>query len=312
MNITKDNTFYQIVCIGAGANGSHFFRNLLQDIATYRDSKRNQWTRTHFPANVIIADGDRVETKNLSNQLFDHEDVDMFKVDALTERYGVHYDVDVFAISDYVTSLEHLQSLFNMNRPTNRHVLPVLVGLVDNNRTRMLLHEFFHLESIPELVYIDAGVEGVLLKEQLLRDPNAEEKIKGSGFSGQIVCGYKKDGQVYIPPVADVYASILADEESVFPNQSCGDLILQNPQRSATNKMAAQLTNTFINNLFHSGEIVQEELIFNARYGSSQARFVSKRTENFFNDNEKQKAFNERQNFFKERELNDTTLSTVS
>ena len=229
MKIADSNTFYQMVIIGGGANGSHFFRNLLQDIATYRDSQKTSWAgaRHSFPANVILADGDKVETKNLSNQLFDTEDVELFKVDALAERYGVHYEVDVLAVSEYVTSFEKLQSLFNMNRPTRKKVLPILIGLVDNNRTRMLLHEFFHSESIPELVYIDVGVEGVLLKEQLPKDPNAEEKIKSSGFSGQVVCGYKKDGQVLLPPVAEVYASILADEESVFPNQSCGDLILR-------------------------------------------------------------------------------------
>ena len=282
--VDSTKTFYQIVCIGAGANGSHFVRNLLQDIATYRESTFLTWGRARFPANIIIADGDRVETKNLSNQLFDTEDVGLFKVDALAERYGVHYEVDVYAISEYVTSIEKLQSMFEMNKQHNGKVIPILIGLVDNNRTRMLMHEFFHSQILPELVYIDVGVEGVLLKEQLLRNPNAEEIIKGSGFSGQVVCGYKKDNQVLLPPVADVYSSISADEESVFPNQSCGDLILQNPQRSATNKMAAQLTNTFINNLFHSGEIVQEELIFNARYGSSQARFVSKRTENIFKE----------------------------
>lgn len=35
------------------------------------------------------------------------------------------------------------------------------------------------------------GDEGVLLKEELPNDPLVAEKIKGSNFSGQIVCGYK-------------------------------------------------------------------------------------------------------------------------
>lgn len=282
MRVANPHTTYQIVCIGAGANGSHFFRNLLQDIATY-NSGHSQKVR----ATVVIADGDKVEKKNLDNQLFDKEDVGNFKVDALAERYGIHYGIDVFAVPEYITSLDSLANLFSLQE-TVPNTLPILVGLVDNNRTRMLMHEFFMQESVPNLVYIDAGVEGVLLEQEVLREPNAKEMILSSGFSGQVVCGFKRNGQVFLPPVGDVYPTILTDGDSVFPNQSCGDLILNNPQRSATNKLAAQMTNTFLNNLFHNGEIVQEELIFNARYGTAQARFISRRIER------------EYENFFKE------------
>lgn len=293
MRVANNYTHFKIVCIGAGANGSHFFRNLLQDIATY-----NSAYAANIRVSVVIADGDTVEKKNLNNQLFDKEDVGNFKVDALTERYGTHYDIDVLAVPEYVTSLESLTNLFSLveNLP---NTLPILVGLVDNNRTRMLMHEFFMQESIRDLVYIDTGVEGVLLEQEVLREPSAKEMILSSGFSGQVVCGYKREGQVFLPPVGEVYPTILTDAESVFPNQSCGDLILNNPQRSATNKLAAQMTNTFLNNLFHNGEIVQEELIFNARYGTAQARFISKRIER------------EHENFFKEM-TNHDKLSSVS
>lgn len=305
MKIADNYTHYQIVCIGAGANGSHFVRNLLQDIATYRVTRNDRRffpdSGVTFPASITLVDGDKVEVKNLSNQLFDVEDVDNYKVDALAERYGTHYRCDVFSVAEYITSIEQLHALFERGKGSNyKKTLPILIGLVDNNRTRMLMHEYFHSSLIDELLYIDVGVEGVLLKEELPNDPNADEKIMGSGFSGQVVCGYKKGEKVFLPPVADVYPTILADEESVFPNQSCGDLILQNPQRSATNKMAAQLTNTFMNNLFHFGEIVQEEIIFNARYGTAQSRFVSKRINQSY------------ENFFKEMTNNDTTSSIVS
>ncbi|MBO0588163.1 MULTISPECIES: ThiF family adenylyltransferase [unclassified Sporosarcina] len=302
MIIADKHTQYNIVCIGAGANGSHFVRNLLQDISTYGAGRSTSFYRkARLFGTLTIVDGDKVEQKNLSNQLFDVEDINAFKVDALAERYGTHYEVDVMAVAEYVTSIEELHELFSLNEENNKNkMIPILIGLVDNNRTRMLMHEYFHSYLLDELLYIDVGVEGVLLKEELPNEPLVDEKIMGSGFSGQVVCGYKKYGEVFLPPVADVYPTILADEESVFPNQSCGDLILQNPQRSATNKMAAQLTNTFMNNLFHSGEIVQEEIIFNARFGSAQTRFVSKRTKQLF------------KNFFEEMNDNDATSSIVS
>ncbi|MEX3625010.1 ThiF family adenylyltransferase [Viridibacillus arvi] len=289
MKINNNYKGFNIVCIGAGANGSHFFRNLLQDIATY---KQGSGTRLVKNTAITIVDGDRVEIKNLSNQLFDVDDVDTYKVDALAERYGTHYDLDVHSISEYVTTLDEVKKVFG-NHPDK---LPVLVGLVDNNRTRILLHEYFYSDEVKDLLYVDTGVEGIILPQELENDPLADKKIESSGFSGQVVCGYKQSGQVFLPPVADVYPTILADEESVFPTQSCGDLILNNPQRCATNKMAAQLTNTVLNNLFFTGEIFQEEIIFNARYGSAQTRFIAMRTER------------EYKHFFKELGINDISI----
>lgn len=283
MKITGNYTGFNIVCIGAGANGSHFFRNLLQDMATY-----NQGERKSFITNTIvtIVDGDRVEEKNLSNQLFDKEDIDIYKVDALAERYGTHYGIDVRSISEYVTAIDEVDKVFGAQSDR----LPILIGMVDNNRTRMLLHEYFYNEKVTDLLYVDTGVEGIILPQELEEDPLAKQKIESSGFSGQVVCGFKQNGQVFLPPIADVYPTILADEESVFPTQSCGDLIINNPQRCATNKMAAQLTNTVLNNIFHTREIFQEEIIFNARFGSAQTRFISMQTEreykNFFKEND--------------------------
>lgn len=278
-----------IVIIGAGANGSHFFRNLLQDLAVYKNNNKRS---SH--SSVMIVDGDKVEKKNLANQLFDEDDIGQYKVQALCDRYGTHYDKDCLAINRYITSLDELQALFR-----HPEKLPVLIGCVDNNRTRMLMHEFFQEERIPNLLYIDVGVEGVILREELKGDPDRERKIESSGFSGQVVIGYKRKGQVFLPPVAHLYPTILTDEESVFPTQTCGEDMINNPQRCETNKLAAQMTNIVLNNLFFTGEIVQEEIIFNARFGSSQARFISKRIEQAYI------------NFFKES-VNNDTLSIVS
>lgn len=290
MKILNNEKPMEIVIIGAGANGSHFFRNLLQDIAVYSLGNKKVKETT-----VMIVDGDRVEKHNLSNQLFDADDINSYKVQALCDRYGTHYNKDCLAVSEYITTLDELKALYR----NSDKLLPVLIGAVDNNRTRMLMHEFFHDESIPELLYIDVGVEGVILDSELKGDPERFKKIQSSGFSGQVVVGYKEGGQVFLAPVADLYPTILTDEESVFPTQTCGVDVINNPQRCETNKMAAQMTNIVLNNLFFTGEILQEEIIFNARFGTSQARFIPNRIEQAYT------------NFFKES-VNNGTLSIVS
>lgn len=289
MKILSAKQSMEIVIIGAGGNGSHFFRNLLQDLAIYKNS-----TVRTSKVSITIVDGDLVEKKNLSNQLFDEDDIGVSKVDALCERYGTHYNIDCYAIDRYITSIEELSALF-----LHPDKLSVLVSCVDNNRTRMLMHEYFHHKDVANLMYIDVGIEGVILKEELKDDPRGDKKIQTSGFSGQVVTGYKQSGQVFLPPVADVYGTILTDQESVFPTQSCGDDMVNNPQRCETNKLAAQMTNVVLNNLFFTGELLQEEITFNARFGTSQVRFIPKRIEDEFI------------NFFKER-LNNDTSSIVS
>lgn len=266
------NNGFDLVIIGAGANISHFFRNLLQDLANYGEKFKNN--------RILIADGDKVEEKNIKNQLYTKEDVGAFKVHALAERYGGHYGIDVLAANEYITNLDALDSLFSKTGKRQK----VLIGGVDNNRTRQLMHEYFCM--VDDLIYIDLGVEGVILREELneIADNNVRERmIIGSGFSGQVVTGYKTAGQVFLQPVAELYPTILTDEESVFPTQACVET-LNNPQRVETNKMCAQLANIILNNLFHTGEIHQSEITFNARYGQSNAKFIDKRIERAYKE----------------------------
>lgn len=112
-----------------------------------------------------------------------------------------------------------------------------------------------------------------------------EEKIADrSGFSGQVVVGYKKKGLVWLNPIGRVYGDILTDEESVFPNQSCGEAILNNPQRCATNKFAAQIANNIMNTLFHTREIEIHRVDFNARVSGANPVYVPIATQREYKD----------------------------
>lgn len=37
----------------------------------------------------------------------------------------------------------------------------ILVGMIDNNKTRQLFHDYFYSDDIENLIWIDAGVTGV-------------------------------------------------------------------------------------------------------------------------------------------------------
>ncbi|MCM3130175.1 MULTISPECIES: ThiF family adenylyltransferase [unclassified Paenibacillus] len=269
----KNHVLFQICVVGAGGNGSHFVRTLLQTISGYLAANE----RPPISFDITLIDADRVEQKNFQRQLFDQDDLDEYKVVSLVERYADYYGLEVKAVTEFVTSLEMLANLFgsgDLNIGPNVQVVPILVGLVDNNKTRQLFDEFFHSDLIEDLIWIDAGIEGIMLFD----DPSPAElqMIEFSGFGGQVVCGYKFRGETILEPVTRVYPNILGDEKTEFPGQSCGDTILNNPQRLQTNQMAAQLTMTLLNNLMDKQNIYFHKINFNAQFAQSKSTFIQK------------------------------------
>jgi molybdopterin/thiamine biosynthesis adenylyltransferase len=131
----KRHLLFRVVIFGLGANGSHFFRGFLQDIRTHADAHKDDHRRPSFEVDITIVDGDKVEKRNLKNQLFDDGDVDEYKVNSLADRYGEHYQIEIKRVTSYCTDLEMLRKLF----PTRRYgeqvqEINILIGMVDNVR----------------------------------------------------------------------------------------------------------------------------------------------------------------------------------
>ncbi|OIJ11478.1 hypothetical protein BKP35_12100 [Anaerobacillus arseniciselenatis] len=265
----KNKLYFDIVQVGAGANGGQFFRSLCQDIATHFESfkSRNDHPVT-FGVNLVLCDADRFETKNLANQLCLSEDLGEFKVEVLAERYADVYDLSVGTVTSYVKTIDMLDRLFaekNINKAHQQ--VKVLCGMVDNNKTRQLFHDYFYSDHVENLILIDAGVTGVNVIDKPKEAWSKEkwEDTQQSGFSGQVVVGFKYKGKVILEPVTQIFPDMLEDASSHFPDESCGDLVINNPQRSATNRMAALLANNIMNNLFHTHSIYSHVLNFNAQ-----------------------------------------------
>lgn len=267
----KKYVHFLIRQIGAGGNGGYFFRNLLQLIASYKSMSRNSY-REEALFDVLLADGDEVESKNLRNQLFCEDDISEKKVIALSDRYGGHYEVETKRVPEYITSLEMIGRLFP-KLDNGRQIIPILVGMVDNDRTRQLFDEYFHSEEVSDLVWIDLGIEGMAAFER----PNEEQKriISESGWGGQCIIGLKWNGEVILPPVTRVYSNILENDHTAFPGESCGAILSDNPQRIMTNQMAAQVATMVMNNLFYMKSIYASAINFNAQLGQMKPTFIT-------------------------------------
>ncbi|MBP1935130.1 ThiF family adenylyltransferase [Ammoniphilus resinae] len=271
----KNYTIFKCVLVGTGANGSHFFRGLCQMIRTYLDKEKG---RASFHVDLTIVDADRVEAKNIGNQLFDGEtDIGEKKVIALADRYGEHYQLDIKRVTEYVKDLDMLRALFTPEEVgKNTQVINILIGMVDNNRSRQLFDSYFFNEEVKDLIWIDAGVEGieVLNKPEHEYTPEDWEVVHSSGYGGQVVAGVKVKGQVLLEPVTRVYRNILEDAATAFPGESCGALIINNPQRCMTNQMAAQIACTYMNNLLYTGTIYTHYVNFNSQHAGSRPVFI--------------------------------------
>ena len=107
----------------------------------------------------------------------------------------------------------------------------ILLGCVDNNKTRQLCHQAFYQSE--NLIYIDSG--------------NGE-------FTGQVVCGVRKNGRTVFKPVGKVYPEMLKDDDK-FPSElSCAEASLSDPQSITANITAATAVVNMVYNILTHGE----------------------------------------------------------
>lgn len=249
---------FDIVQIGTGGNGGYLTQRLAKMIYSFMRSFPHRRYR------YTLVDGDRVEDKNLLRQPFIEEDLEMPKAQILAERYSNAYDITICFKDSYMESVSDIEKLFTSGHGR----IPVLLGCVDNNATRQLMHEFF--EKTPSLIYIDSGIDAVLRK-------GTSTEIEESGYSGQVVCGVKLGGKVLLEPAGHIYNSILEDKDSILPTQqACGEQVVYYPQRMQTNEAAALAMTGYLNTLLSDLRIVSHYTNFNAYTNLSKPTYITK------------------------------------
>jgi len=202
----------KIIMLGAGGTGGHIAPHLYRLLHTLER-----------PVKVVIADGDIVEEKNLVRQNFISADLGKNKAQVLAERYATAFGIEIKYIPDFVECGDKLSELimpdtYRSSSYSNQRQegLVILIGAVDNNKSRQLCHQAF--KNADNLIYIDSG--------------NGE-------YTGQVVCGIKRSGRTYYKPIGDVYPDILSNTDK-FPTQlSCAEAAVSAPQSIVANIMAA-------------------------------------------------------------------------
>ena len=218
----------KIVMLGAGGTGGHIAPHLYRLLYAL-----------NRPVRFIICDGDVVEEKNLVRQNFIPADLGENKAKVLAERYSTVFGMETEYVPNFVESVELLKSLLEPRvwysdyypRTEICREQVILIGAVDNNKSRQLCHRVFY-ES-PELVYVDSG--------------NGEH-------TGQVVCGIRSGSRTFYRPIGAVYPDVLKETDKFPTELSCADASLSAPQSIAANITAATAVVDIIYNILALGE----------------------------------------------------------
>lgn len=124
--------------IGAGGTGSHFIGPALAYLEAYHGNKGEEWQ-------MVVADGDHYEQKNLERQMFSAEHIGINKADAMVRMYNRYPMVSVPAFlgkDDLERMMQNGDTIF--------------IG-VDNYSLRALVEE--RALALQDIAVINAGNE---------------------------------------------------------------------------------------------------------------------------------------------------------
>ena len=124
------------------------------------------------------------------------------------------------------------------NSPTVKELV-ILIGAVDNNKSRKLCHEVFY--KLDDLIYIDSG---------------------NGMHTGQIVCGIRSGGRTFYRPVGAAFPEVLQDTDKFPTELSCAEASVSAPQSIAANITAATAVVDMIYNILTVGETRVRQITF--------------------------------------------------
>ncbi len=231
----------KIVMLGAGGTGGHIAPHLYRLLYSL-----------DRPVRFIICDGDVVEEKNLVRQNFTPADLGENKARVLAERYSDVFGLETEYLPSFVEDGKQLHALLEpeyllMRQPGHCYSVQVpeqviLIGAVDNNKSRQLCHRVFY--QTKELIYIDSG--------------NGE-------FTGQVVCGVRRGGKTYYPPIGAVYPDVLVETDKFPTELSCAEASVSAPQSMAANITAATAVVDMIYNILATGGSTVRKVTFSTQ-----------------------------------------------
>lgn len=129
---------YHFYVVGCGGTGSLLARDLPK-----------LFTNTQMKMTLI--DGDVVEKKNILRQSYQTQDINENKAAVLSKKINSLYDLKTYAVERFITKNE----LLSIVKQEDIYHPPVIIGCVDNDKTRAILEDTF--KQLKNVIYIDSA-----------------------------------------------------------------------------------------------------------------------------------------------------------
>lgn len=253
------NFNFHFIVIGVGGNGSELVPRLCRQIALRRHADSHA-TRHK----ITICDADIVEEKNLVRQNFFSSDLGKNKAEIMGLKCSTIFDIPVTAVTEYVETKKMLDGIVSLQ--ADEDVVPFIIGCVDNNATRALIHSYVTDENVSlPIFYMDAGNEE--FAGQVVLGAKLRRTDKASGTVGPDIYSFN------LPFVANHHPEILAPKQDKFASQlSCAERAESNPQAAVTNLEAANIMFQMISNCLE-GKIDYHYVSFDAEKSTRRVIF---------------------------------------
>lgn len=212
--------------VGAGGTGSYLIRDLARIVSISNEKYNRRDT-------ITIIDGDSVEPKNLSRQNFVKRDIGKNKAMVLAKRYSASFGIDIAYIPEYITK-DNVHEII-----PDDGGMRVILGCVDNNKTRHILHNYYRGVSIFNTIYIDSGNE-----------EHGGQVVFSSNTAMQFTMASIRSSSLRINDIVEEFS---IDANDRHPNElSCAENAESAPQNIATNILAANIIFGYCNLIISS------------------------------------------------------------
>lgn len=220
IKINDKNNKY-ILVLGCGGTGSWLIQML---------------SKLDFNITPCICDGDIVEQKNCLRQNFNSNDINMNKAEVLAKKNNFDY------IDSYIENENDLIDIIKQNE----NVTPIIIGCLDNNATRKIVHNVFLNETFKDFIWLDAG--------------NRER-------NGQVYVAIKEDGNTVCssPLDIDFNLNVFEEDERKPSDISCAEQSQSSPQNVSANITSATILFDLINIILNNGVILGNKYSFDTK-----------------------------------------------
>lgn len=255
--VTRDFQNVQIVIAGCGGIGAYVTQHVGRLMRVLYSDQRG--------VNLVLADPDIVEEKNLGRQLFCDAEIGIPKAVALARRYGQAWGLNTMAFyGEYSESL----LLADMD-------LAVIIGCVDNAAARVALHETLERNpsrigpnAMPEVWWLDCG--------------NAKDTGRvclGSAYTDEQVRGAFLENKqcVALPSPALQYPTLLVPQKDELTDSkmSCAELQLANLQSLNINAAIAVQAADMLTRLLVTHDLKRYQCAVNLASGSVKSFYCT-------------------------------------